>query len=74
MLHLTARVARLGGDIERGRAVGFDTVCAIHEEPVGTSPMVEEGLHHDRAVRTMGPYGLEIVSLPAGPGPAAPVG
>lgn len=49
LLGIAGRIAHLGGwvvELSENRVVWSDEVAAIHEEPPGTSPTVEEGIRY----------------------------
>ena len=49
LLKIAGQNARLGGwsvEIPNGRLIWSDEVCAIHDEPPGTSPDLEEGTNY----------------------------
>ncbi|MCS3902966.1 PAS domain S-box-containing protein [Methylohalomonas lacus] len=49
LLQIAGQTARLGGwsiDLRDNRIIWSDEVCAIHEEPPGTSPSLEEGINY----------------------------
>ncbi len=49
LLQIAGRTAQLGGwscDLQNNRIIWSDEVCAIHEEPPGTSLSAEEGINY----------------------------
>lgn len=49
LLRIAGRIANFGGwrvDLDAGRVYWSDEVCAIHDEPPGTSPTLEAALHY----------------------------
>lgn len=49
LLQIAGKTARLGGwsiDLLENKITWSDEVCAIHDEPSGTSPSIEQGIHY----------------------------
>ena len=63
IVEAASSLARIGGweaDLSNGRVTWSDEVCRLHEEPLGTSPRIEEGISNyapewrERITRTFG--------------------